>query len=306
MLVDPEVMEQIGQLELKSRVVVDGFLSGKHRSTHQGGCCEFSQHRAYAPGDDVRRIDWQVYARNDRYVIRQFEEETNLQALIAVDTSGSMQFGMSTVSKLDYAKVAAACLSRLLLHQRDAIGVAMMHETSPQFIPPRQNASHLQSILMALQTATGSEAGNLAVQLRSCLPRMKRRGMLILFSDCFGDVEALGNAFRVIRAHGHDVIVFQILAPEETQFDFRHWTSFKSLESASERMRIDPAAVRDVYLRNLREHLERLETAITGIGGDYVRVVTNQNVADVLAHFMRNRQAKQSRTGSVAQRVVTI
>ena len=166
-LVDPRVMDQIGGLELLSRCVVEGFLSGKHRSTHKGGCGEFAQHRPYAAGDEIRRIDWQVYARNDRYFVRQFEEETNLQATIALDTSGSMRFGLSTISKFEYARRAAACLARLLLSQRDAIGAAILHETSPVFVPARQNAAHLQAVLFALKNAVPSEGGNLAALIRS-------------------------------------------------------------------------------------------------------------------------------------------
>ncbi|MCA9069735.1 MAG: DUF58 domain-containing protein, partial [Planctomycetaceae bacterium] len=143
-------MDQIGHLEFLSRRVVDGLLAGKHRSTTKGGCCEFAEHRQYAPGDEIRQIDWLVYARNDRYFIRQFEEETNLHAILAVDTSGSMKFGLSTASKLEYAKRAAACLARLLLRQRDAVGMAILNETKPLFVPSRQSAIHLQTLLAAL------------------------------------------------------------------------------------------------------------------------------------------------------------
>ncbi len=160
-LVDPEVMDQIGHLEFLSRSVVDGLLAGKHRSTTKGGCSEFSQHRQYAVGDEVRQIDWQVYARNDRYFVKQFEEETNLHAMVAVDTSGSMKFGLSTISKLDHAKRAAACLCRLLLHQRDAVGATILHQSKLAFIPPRQHAAHLRVILAALQMAQASDAGEL-------------------------------------------------------------------------------------------------------------------------------------------------
>jgi uncharacterized protein (DUF58 family) len=152
-LVDPQVLQQIGSLELLSRTVVDGLLAGKHRSTTKGGCCEFAQHRQYAPGDEIRQIDWQVYARNDRYFIKQFEEETNLHGIVALDTSGSMKFGQSTVSKLDYARRAAACLARLLLHQRDAVGAVILNDKRPLFVPPKQNAVHLQAILSCLQAA---------------------------------------------------------------------------------------------------------------------------------------------------------
>lgn len=304
-LVDARVMDQIGSLELLSRCVVDGLLSGKHRSTHRGGCGEFAQHRPYAPGDEIRRIDWQVYARNDRYFIRQFEEETNLQATIALDTSGSMRFGMSTPSKFEYARRAAACLARLLLHQRDAIGAAVLHESHPVYVPPRQNASHLQTILAALQSAEPTDGGSLAGQIRACIPRMRRRGMFILISDCFGDFDELATALKVVRGRGHDVIVLQILAPEELNFDFRHWSSFQSLEVAGQRIRLDPAAVRQHYLQRLREFLDQLEESVIGIGADYLRTSTGQELAETLALFLRSRAARGRAAGG-QRRVLTL
>lgn len=291
-LLDPLVLDQIGHLELLSRRVVDGLLAGKHRSTTKGGCCEFAEHRQYAPGDEIRQIDWLVYARNDRYFIRQFEEETNLHAILAVDTSGSMKFGLSTVSKLDYAKRAAACLARLLLHQRDSVGMAVLHEKNPLFVPPRQSAIHLQTLLAALQQAEASDACELGVQVRSVVPRLRRRGLFVLFSDCFGDLEELGKALRVVRARGHDVVVMHLLAPEEVQFDFRHWSAFQSLEVAGQKLNLDPAAIRDVYLERVRTFLEELEILVVGLGGDYLRMTTNQDLADGLGQFLRQRMAK--------------
>jgi uncharacterized protein (DUF58 family) len=305
-LVDPHVMDQIGHLELLSRSVVDGLLAGKHRSTTKGGCCEFAQHRAYAPGDEVRMIDWQVYARNDRYFVRQYEEETNLHACLAVDTSGSMKFGLSTVSKLDYARRTAACLARLLLHQRDAVGAAVLCDDAPVFIPPRQNASHLQAILGTLQNAKASSGGSLGAHIRACIPRMRRRGLFVLFSDCFGDLDELGKALRVVRARGHDVLVFQVLAPEEVHFNFRHWSSFQSLETAGHRINLDPASVRDEYLKRFRNFLEQLEETVTGIGADYVRVTTNHDLAETLSYFLRRRAATGGPSGSSSQRILTL
>lgn len=296
-LVDPRVMNEIGNLELLSRTVVDGLLAGKHRSTTKGGCCEFAQHRQYAPGDEIRQIDWQVYARNDRYFIKQFEEETNLHAMLAIDTSGSMKFGLSTVSKLEYAKQAAACLSRLLLHQRDAVGVTVLNEQHPMFLPPKQQAAHLKAILAMLQSATPSDAGSLGLQIRSILPRMKRRGLFVLFSDCFGDLEQLGAALKIVRARGHDVVVMHVLAPEEIHFDFRRWSSFKSLEAGDQRVNLDPAAVRDEYLRRMKEFLNQLQEMVTGLGGDYVRMATSQDLSSTLGWFLRGRSAKGNAIG---------
>ena len=291
-LFDPRVMDQIGHLELISRRVVDGLLAGKHRSTTKGGCCEFAEHRQYAPGDEIRQIDWRVYARNDRYFIRQFEEETNLHAILAVDTSGSMKFGLQTVTKLDYAKRAAACLARLLLRQRDSVGMAILHEAKPLFVPPRQSAVHLQTLLAALQNAQASDGSELGVQIRGVVPRLRRRGLFVLFSDCFCDLGELGKALRVVRARGHDVVVLHLMAPEEVRFDFRHWSSFQSLEAGGQRLNLDPAAIRDVYLERVRRFLEELEVLVVGLGGDYLRATTNQDLADVLGQFLRQRMAK--------------
>jgi hypothetical protein len=164
----------------------------------------------------------------------------------------------------------------------------------------------LQAILFALNNAQPSEGGNLAALIRSCIPRMRRRGLFVLFSDCFGDVKELATALRVLRARGHDVIVFQVLAPEEIQFNFRHWSSFRSLEQAGVKMSLDPAAVRDAYLSRLKEFLGRLEEAITGTGGDYVRTTTGQDLAQTLTYFLRSRAAKRRAAGSLSARKVTL
>lgn len=291
-LVDPRVMEAIGGLELISRSVVDGLLAGRHRSTTKGGCCEFAQHRQYASGDEIRQIDWQIYARNDKYFVRQFEEETNLHAMLVVDASGSMKFGLSTVSKLEHAQRGAACFARLLLRQRDAVGVAMLSEQQPVFLPPKQNAAHLKAVLAALTAVKPAGGGVLATQVRAMIPRMRRRGLFVLFSDCFGDLDELAVSLRVARARGHDVIVMHVLAPEEIHFDFRRWSSFQSLEMDGHRVSLDPAAVRDAYLRKMKAFLDRLEDLVTGLGGDYVRMVTSHDLGDTLSWFLRQRAAR--------------
>lgn len=291
-LVDPRVMEQIGHLELLSRTVVDGLLAGKHRSATKGGCAEFAQHRQYAPGDEIRQIDWQVFARNDKYFIKQFEEETNLHAMMALDTSGSMKFGLSTISKLDYARQAAACVSRLLLHQRDAVGTMILNQDKPAYLPPKQNAAHLQAILSTLQSAEASAGGNLGQLVRAGIPRMQRRGLFVLFSDCFGDLEELGTALRVVRGRGHDIVLMHVLAPEEIRFDFLRWSAFQSLEVQGQKVNLDPASVRDEYLNRMRTFLDELQTLVTGLSGDYVRMTTNQDLAETLGWFLRGRSAK--------------
>ena len=291
-LLDSQVMEEIGHLELLSRTVVDGLLAGKHRSTTKGGCSEFSQHRQYAPGDEIRQIDWQVYARNDRYFIKQFEEETNLQAMLAIDTSGSMRFGLSTSSKLDYAKRAAACLSRLLLRQRDAVGTMILNQSNPSFVPPRQHAAHLRAILTTLQNANASDGGDLGAMIRANVPRLQRRGLFVLISDCLGDLDSLATGLRMVRGRGHDVIVMHVLAPEEISFDFRRWSKFQSLEVAGQSIHLDPPAVRRDYLRRMSEFVVQLEETVVSIGGEYVRMTTSTELSETLGWFLRSRHAR--------------
>ncbi|MBI1344874.1 DUF58 domain-containing protein [bacterium] len=291
-LLDPRVMQEIGQLELLSRTVVDGLLAGKHRSTTKGGCCVFAQHRQYSAGDEIRQIDWQVYARTDRYFVRQFEEETNLQTLIAVDATGSMNYRGATISKLDYARRTAACLARLLLHQRDAVGLAVLQEPRAVFVPPRQHAAHLRAVLSVLETTQAKDGGAVGAQIRTCIPRLRRRGLFILLTDGLSDLADLGAALRIVRARGHDVILLQILAPEELDFPFRHWSAFQSLEVQGERLRIDPASIRAEYLDRLAEHLDQLVELTVGLGGDYARMTTDQDLGEVLGWFLRQRLAR--------------
>lgn len=300
-LVDPQVMNEIGHLEFLSRSVVDGLLAGKHRSSTKGGCCEFAQHRQYAPGDEIRQIDWQVYARNDRYFVRQFEEETNLHAQLAIDASGSMGFGLSTVSKLDYAKQAASCLARLLLRQRDAVALTVLHETDGVFVPAKQHAAHLRAILATLQAARAQGHAPLAEQIQHCAARQQRRGLFILFSDCFCDLDQLASALKIVRARGHDVVLMHVLAPEELTFDFRRWSAFQSLENDSQRIHLDPPAIRQQYLDRIRQFVSDLEEMVIGIGGDYVRLTTATDLGDALGWFLRNRMARKggSRGGSI-------
>lgn len=296
-LVDPQVMDQIAHLELLSRTVVDGLLAGKHRSTTKGGCCEFAQHRQYAPGDEIRQIDWQVYARNDRYFIRQFEEETNLHAMLAIDASGSMKFGLSTQSKLAFAKQAAACLARLLLHQRDAVGLTILHDSDSAFVPAKQHAAHLRAILSTLQSAQPGMAAPLGEQIQHCAARQRRRGLFVLFSDCFCDLDELSTALRIVRARGHDVVLMHVLAPEELSFDFRRWSAFQSLEVSGQRLHLDPPAVRKQYLDRVRRFVADLEEMVVGLGGDYVRLTTAADLADTLGWFLRNRMARRGAMG---------
>lgn len=288
-LLSTGALSQVGNLELLSTRVVDGMLSGKHRSTFLGGSFEFANHRAYVPGDEIRMIDWKVYARRDRYYIRQFEETTNLQALMVIDCSGSMAFAGSTISKLDYARAACACLSRLMLRQRDGVGVALVGKQVEAYLPPRGFPRYLHAVLETLRTAIPRGETRMGSALFDLPQRLKRRGMLMLFSDCLGDWETTVSALKHARLRGHEVIVFQVMAPEELTFQFTRWSRFECLEESGLRMDLDPAAVRQEYLRQVREFLEKVKQDCDGLGIDRVLLSTERPLGESLSYYLHRR-----------------
>ncbi|MCG8449117.1 MAG: DUF58 domain-containing protein [Pirellulales bacterium] len=287
---DPHVLSKLGCLELIAGRVVDGFLSGKHRSTHKGGCTDFAEFRPYMRGDDLRQLDWRHYAKCDRYYVKQFDDETNLQALLVVDASGSMQFGISTVSKWHYAQMAAACLGHLLLRQRDAVGLAVVGRQLHDFIRPLPRANHLARLINVLEQTEPQGQANVADVLLETAGRLRRRGLVMLLSDCFGSVSRLKHALGQFCARGHDVIVFQVLAPEELTFPFRREAFFQGLELPS-RLQVNPNTVRKQYLAEFQKFLDELHDAIADLGGDLVTLTTDSDLGETLAHYLRRRSA---------------
>ena len=294
-LLSHKALSQIGGLELLSTRIVDGVLSGKHRSTLLSGSYEFANHRAYSAGDEIRLIDWKVYARRDRYYIRQFEETTTLQGLMVIDCSGSMEFGLSTVSKLDYARAACACLSRLMLRQRDAVGLALVGSKIEAYLPPKGYPLYLQSILQNLERTKALGETRLGFNLFDLMRRLKRRGIFILFTDGLGDWDITADALKQARLRGHEVLVFHVMAPEELSFRFNRWSRFECLEQAGMKLDLDPPAVRDLYLRNLNQFLTKVQTACTGMGADYVLLSTDRDLGDSLRFYLSRRAARSKR-----------
>lgn len=290
---DANTLAKLGRLDLIARTVVDGFLSGKHRSTHKGGCTDFAEFRPYARGDDIRLLDWRHLARSDRYYVKRYDDETNLQALLIVDASGSMNFGMSTVSKWRYAQMAAASLAHLLLRQRDSVGLALVGKHLLDFIKPQPRSSHLVRVLDLLAAAKPGAASSLPDVLAELTGRLKRRGLVVIFSDCFCDVAALRHVLEQYRYHGHDVIVFQILAPEELTFPFRREAFFQDLE-LSGRMQVNPNTVRKQYLKEFQSFMDRLRKELTHIGADLITVSTGDDLSEVLSYHLRRRAAMKN------------
>jgi uncharacterized protein (DUF58 family) len=290
---DPQLLSKLGHLDLIAANVVDGFLSGKHRSTHKGGCTDFAEFRPYARGDDIRLLDWRHYARSDRYYVKRYDDETNLQALLIVDTSGSMSFGLSTVSKWRYAQMAAASLAHLLLRQRDSVGLALVGDSVLDYIKPQPRSSHLARLLDLLGSAQPAGASTIAKVLSDLTGRLRRRGMVILLSDCFGDVPAMKHALEQYQFRGHDVLVVQILAPEELTFPFRREAFFQDLE-LHRRMQVNPSTVRKAYLKEFQAFMDQLRGAMHDIGVDLMSVSTGDDLGEVLAYHLRRRAAMKN------------
>jgi uncharacterized protein (DUF58 family) len=290
---DPQVLTKLGHLDLISRMVVDGFLSGKHRSTHKGGCTDFAEFRPYSKGDDIRLLDWRHYARSDRYYVKRYDDETNLQALVIVDTSGSMNFGLSTVSKWRYAQMAAATLAHLLLRQRDSVGLALVGQHLLDFVKPQPRANHLARLLDLLGSAQPAGPSRIADVLTELTGRLKRRGMVIIISDCFGDVPSFKHSLEQYCLRGHDVMVVQVLAPEELTFPFRRESFFQDLE-LHRRLQVNPNTVRKAYLKEFQAFMDQLRTAMNDCGVDLTTFSTADDLGEVLAYHLRRRAAMKN------------
>lgn len=289
----PAALAKLGSLDLISQTVVDGFLSGKHRSTHKGGCSEFAEFRTYAPGDDLRMLDWRHYAKSDRYYVKRFDDETNLQALLVVDKSGSMRFGRSTVTKWRYATMAAACLARLLMRQRDSAGLALVDNDVREYLRPLPRSSHLARLLSALSSAHAEGGSDLGSGLLRVAGRLSRRGMVMVLSDCFGDADSLANGLQHFRLRGHDVVVFQVLAPEEVSFPFTRSSRFLDLES-SRRMHVHPAEIRRHYLEKFQAFQDELSASLSRAAIEHVVLTTDTDLGGALAHFLHRRAAAKN------------
>jgi uncharacterized protein (DUF58 family) len=293
---DAKDLARIENLELLASRVVDGLLSGKHRSELKGGSAEFTEHRGYVPGDEIRLIDWKVFGKSDRYFIKQYIEQTCLQVIVVLDGSGSMAFGLGTRPKFHYARAVAACLTRLVLRQSDAAGLAVLGTTLRNYIPPRANPNHFQAMLELLRTAGPTGETSLADNLTGLARRIKRRGLIVLLSDCFDDVESLRKAFQFLRARGHEIILLHTMAPEELTFDFGGWSRFECLEVDGRHLNLDPALIRNDYLENVRAFLTDLKRVCGETGTDYHPLPTDKPMGEALAYYLQRRSARLKST----------
>ncbi len=272
---EPEFVSRLSSLDLRARLVVEGFITGLHKSPYHGFSVEFAEHRPYMPGDEPKNVDWKVYAKTDRYYVKQFEEETNLKSYLLVDASASMGYTSGTLTKLQYVTYLAAALSYLLIRQRDAVGLLTFDETIRRYLPPRSVTTYLHQILKELDGTRSSSKTNLAGALHQMAERIKRRGLIMLFSDLFDDPEQVLAGLRHFRHRKHEVIVFHVLDPLELTFEFPQDAVFEDLETG-ERLNTQPWHIRADYQARVAEFIRFYKKACREHQIDYVALNTRE------------------------------
>jgi uncharacterized protein (DUF58 family) len=285
--VDPKVLARVGNLELVSRSVVDGFINGLHRTNVFGASVDFAEHRGYVPGDDIRRVDWRLYARTDRYYIKEYEADSNANFAVLFDVSKSMGFGSSGLSKLEYAKLLAGCLTYLVHRQRDRVGLVAFDSEIVEHVPP--SAKHMETVLHVLDRMQPSKPGNLREPLRKMAEHFGRRGMLVLISDLYEEPDAIMEAIAPLRFRGHDIIVFHLLDPAELEFNFSESSAFEDLESG-EQIPIVPHALREEYQQLIRAHVEGIAQRCSASRIDYTMLDTSRPLDYALFTYLSVRE----------------
>jgi len=283
---DPALLARISDLALLARTVVDGFMHGQHRSMRKGSSLDFAEHRSYQPGDDLRRIDWRVYGRTDRFYIKEYDADTNASVLFAVDTSGSMNYGSGTVTKFAYARMLAASLAWLSQAQGDRVGLATFTQALVDVIPP--SVRHLQRMLHTLAATTPGGPSQLVASIEKLGLLSQRAGIIVLVTDCYEQPDALGRAVDALRMHGHDLIVFHVVDPAERELPGDDDTTFEDAESGN-LLPLKPRALRDKYQSLVRAHHEALQSRFAAAGADYVRLDTSEPLDRALHAYLDAR-----------------
>ena len=287
----PEVLARIDNLELLARTVVEGFLNGLHRSIYLGLSLDFAEHRPYMPGDDIRRIDWRLFGRTDRHYIKLFEAETNANFSVLLDVSRSMSYGSHSISKLDYARYLAACLTYFSRRQRDRVGLFTFDHDVVDYIPP--SARNLDLCLHTLHRAEAGRPGELATPTLKAVETLRRRGILALISDFYEDVESVLAAVRTLQSPGHDVIVFHVLDPAELELPFEEASDFQDMETG-EKLPVVPGKLREGYRELLSAHTAELSDRFAAAQVDYTVLDTSKPLDLALFRFLLHRE-KRSR-----------
>lgn len=288
----PDVLARIANLELLARGVVEGFVAGLHKSPYKGFSVEFMEYRPYLPGDDPLRIDWKLFARSDRYYVKEFEDETNTRMHLLVDVSASMDYASGGLSKRDYGFYLAAALAYFVLRQRDGVGLTLFDDRARLRLPPRSTPNHLHTLLRHLEQAEPGARSDLGKPLHALAEQLKKRGFVVLVSDLLDDPEPLIDGLRHFRFGGHEVLVFHVLDPREMSFDFEDVVAFEDLETGERRLVVTEEA-RAEYLDNLNAHLHTLRRACSLMGIDYTLLTTDQPLDFALFNYLAARRRRR-------------
>jgi uncharacterized protein (DUF58 family) len=284
----PDVIARAQALGFKARTIVEGVRVGEHRSPYRGFSVEFVQHREYVPGDDIRHIDWKGYGRSERYTIKQYEQETNFIAHVLLDASRSMLYGEGDANKLEYAKLLAACLSYLIIHQRDSVSLSVFDAGWRSRLPASGQPGHMRTILESLEDTDPQEKTSIGPILHDLAQQITRRGLVFLISDCFDDPGALLDGLKHLRFDGHEVTVFHVLHPDELEFPFAGMVKFDGLEEKLQLL-TRPQMIRPAYMKALKTYMEQMRRGCEQTHCDYVLLNTARPLTEAFTAYLAKR-----------------
>jgi uncharacterized protein (DUF58 family) len=290
---DPTALARFGRLDVVARLLVEGYMGGQHKSPFKGSSVEFVEHRQYYPGDEIRHIDWRAYGKTGRYFVKEYEDETNLRAYLLVDASGSMGYGQSTLTKFAYARQLAATLGYLLLSQRDAVGLMTFDTQVRERVEPAANTAHLQRLTSVLEDARPGRETSLSSVFPQLIPLLKRRSLVVILSDFFDRLDPLTAALQQFRHARHEVILLQVVAPEEEEFPYSRPTQFRSLERAGHRVLVDPHRLRAIYRQQYQAFERELAERCGNAGVDYVKLLTSEPYQKSLGAYLASRTRRK-------------
>jgi uncharacterized protein (DUF58 family) len=293
---DPATLNKLRGLELKARLIVEGYVSGMHKSPYHGFSVEFAEHREYVPGDDLRYVDWKVFGKSDRIYLKQYDEETNFVCQLLVDTSESMSYRSEKAifSKLEYAQCVAAALAYVIVHQQDAVGLATFDSSVSQFLRPGSTAAHLRQLCHTLEHSTSNRESSIGPIFHDLAERIKRRGLVVILSDFFDDPTTMLMGLKHFRHRRHDVVLLQVIDPAEQDFTFVDPTLFKGLENQGEQL-TEPRALRKAYQREFEGFLKSIRSGARDLHMDCVLMRTDMPLEVALHEFLSRRMHKMGR-----------
>ena len=286
---DPQVINQIDNLYLKAKMIVEGYMAGLHKSPYHGFSIEFSEHRAYGIGDEVKNIDWKLWSKTDKYYIKRFEEETNLLAHIFLDSSKSMDFASINISKFEYSKMIVATLSYLMMQQKDASGLVVFDSKIKSTIPPKNNKAHLNTMLSIIENTTIGDDTNISKVLHSGAEKIKKKGLVILVSDLLDEPDKVVDSLKHFKYNNNEVLVFHVLDPKEINLDYNERTIFEDLET-NQTIETEPWQINQAYKKEMDELIKYYKTECSINKIDYNQLTTNQNLEHVLSQFLNKRK----------------